>query len=168
MKWIGRLGATWGAVGVIGMIVVAIARIFPRAVAAYESGLTATQWIATAAFALFMAYTEGYRGFQRSFSPRTAARVRYLRDRPDTLRTLLAPLFAMGFFHADRRTLVVAYALSSGITILVLLIRMVGQPWRGIIGTGVVLGLTWGCVSLIACVAAALTRDEYPVSPGIG
>ncbi|NIO60350.1 MAG: hypothetical protein GTO33_13645 [Acidobacteria bacterium] len=167
MSWTGRLGAIWGAAGVIGMISMAIARIFPRAVSAYETGLTATQWTATAVFMVFMAYAEGYRGFQRSFSPRTAARVRYLRDRPNLVRSLFAPLFAMGFFHANRRTLVVAYGLTSAIVLLVLLIRQIGQPWRGIIAGGVVLGLSWGCVSLVACVRAALTREEYPVSPEI-
>jgi len=164
----GRLGATWGAVGVIAMIGFAIFRIAPRAVAAYEIGLDTTQWIVTIVFAVFMAYSEGYRGFQRRFSPRTAARVRYLRDQPDLLRSLLAPLFAMGFFHANRRTRIIAYALSSGIVVLVLLVRLLMQPWRGIIAGGVVLGLTWGIVSLAISIVAALTRDDYPVSPEVG
>ncbi len=167
MNWTGRLGATWGAVGVTGLLLVAIVRIAPRAVAAYETGLDRTQWIVTVVFAVFMAYSEGYRGFQRRFSPRTAARVRYLRDRPALLRSLLAPLFAMGFFHANRRTRIIAYGLTSGIVVLVLLVRLLEQPWRGIIAVGVVLGLTWGVVSLAASIVTALTRDEYPVSPEV-
>lgn len=168
MKWTGRLGATWGAVGVTGVIVLAIFRIAPKAVAAYENGLDVTQWIVTVVFAVMMLYTEGYRGFQLRFSPRTAARVRYLRDRPDLLRSLLAPLFAMGFFHANRRTMTVAYGLAFGIAVLVVLVRMLEQPWRGIVSIGVVLGLTWGIVSLTASIVAALTRDEYAVSPEVG
>jgi len=161
------MGAVWGAAGVISLITFAIVRIAPRAVTAYESGLDGTQWFVTAAFAVFMAYAEGYRGFQLRFSPRTAARVRYLRDRPNIVRSLLAPLFAMGFFHANRRTTVVAYALTSGIVVLVLLVRTLDQPWRGIVAGGVVIGLTWGWVSLITLVIKALVRAEYPVSPEV-
>ena len=162
------MGATWGAVGVTGVLVFAIVRIGPRALAAYTAGLDSTQWIVAIVFAVFMAYSEGYRGFQLRFSPRTAARVRYLRDRPDLLRSLLAPLFAMGFFHANRRTRTVAYGVSLGIVVLVLLVRWLEQPWRGIVSMGVVLGLTWGTVSLAASIVTALTRDEYPVSPEVG
>ncbi len=168
MKWTGRLGAAWGAAGVTGVLVLAIVRIGPKALAAYAVGLDSTQWIVAVAFAVFMAYSEGYRGFQLRFSPRTAARVRYLRDRPDFLRSLLAPLFAMGFFHANRRTRTVAYGFSLGIATLVLLVRLLEQPWRGIVSMGVVLGLTWGIVSLTASIVTALTRDEYPVSPEVG
>jgi len=168
MNWTGRLGAAWGAVGVTAIMAFAIFRIAPRALDAYETGLDATQWMVATVFTVFMAYSEGYRGFQRRFSPRTAARVRDLRDRPNLVRSLLAPLFAMGFFNANRRTLTVAYALSTGILILVLLVRMLAQPWRGIVAGGVVIGLTWGCISLIVSFALALTRDDYPVSPEIG
>ena len=168
MNRTGRLGAIWGAVGVTGMLVFAIIRIAPKAVAAYEVGLDGMQWFVTAVFAVFMAYAEGYRGFQRRFSPRTAARVRYLRDRPNIGRSLLAPVFAMGFFHANRRTMVVAYGLSLGIVTLILLARMLAQPWRGIVAGGVVLGLTWGCISLIASIVKALVRDDYPIPPEVG
>ncbi len=167
MNWTGRLGATWGAAGVTAMLLFAIFRITPRAVAAYEIGLDTTQWIVTVVFIAFMAYSEGYRGFQLRFSPRTAARVRYLRDRPDILRSVFAPFFAMGFFHANRRTRITAYALSSGIVVLVLLVRLLEQPWRGIVAAGVVLGLTWGIVSLGASIVTALTCDEYPASPEV-
>ncbi len=162
------MGATWGAAGVTGVLVLAIVRIGPKALAAYAAGLDSTQWIVAVVFAVFMVYSEGYRGFQLRFSPRTAARVRYLRDRPDLLRSLLAPLFAMGFFHANKQTRTVAYGLSLGIAVLVMLVRMLAQPWRGIVAMGVVLGLTWGIVSLAASIVAALTRDEYPVSPEVG
>ena len=167
MNWTGRLGATWATLGVTAMLLFAIVRIAPRAIAAYETGLDTTHWIVFAVFAAFMAYSEGYRGFQRRFSPRTAARVRYLRDRPDLLRSLLAPVFAMGFFHANRRTRIIAYGLSFGIVLLVLLVRLLEQPWRGIVAAGVVLGLTWGIVSLAVSIVTELTRDEYSVSPEV-
>ncbi|NIM63200.1 MAG: hypothetical protein GTO30_16635 [Acidobacteria bacterium] len=168
MNWTGRLGAIWGAAGVIGTIVYALVRILPKAVEAYETGLDGLQWSVTIAFVFFMAYTEGYRGFQLRFSPRTAARLRHLREQPTAVRAVLAPFFAMGFFHANRRTLAVAYGLTFGITILVVLVRLLEQPWRGIVAGGVVVGLTWGVVSLAASIVAALTRADYGVSPEVG
>ena len=149
------------------MLVFAIVRLAPVALEAYETRLDMLHWIVAALVVVLMAYAEGYRGFQLRFSPRTAARVRYLRDRPGVLRSLLAPLFAMGFFQANRRTKTVAYAGTFGIVGLVLLVRVLGQPWRGIIDLGVVVGLTWGTVSLMLSIVTALTRNTYPVSPEV-
>ena len=167
MKTIGRLGAAWGAAGVLALLVFAVVRLAPKVREAYVLGLDRTHWIALIGFAAFMAYSEGYRGFQLRFSPRTAARVRYLRDRPSLLRSALGPLFAMGFFHANPRTLIVAYALTAMVVTLVVAIQWLAQPWRGIIDAGVVLGLSWGIVSLVASLSAALRQAEYAVSPEI-
>jgi hypothetical protein len=145
---VGQLGIVWGIVGIVALLSSAIYRLGQRAVAAYEGGLTPVQWTIAAFVCVGMAYAEGYRGFQMRFSPRTASRIRYLRDRPSVLRSLLAPLFAMGFFHADRRTKITAYVLTFGIVILVVLVHRLDQPWRGIIDAGVVVGLTWGLLSL--------------------
>jgi hypothetical protein len=163
----GLLGAAWGLVGVSTLLLFAIYRLAPKAVTAYEQGLSAFQWGVTAAVVLFMAYTEGYRGFQTRFSPRTAARVRYLLDHPSWARTLLAPFFAMGFFHATRRTRITAYALSFGIVILVILVHRLDQPWRGIIDAGVVVGLAWGLLSFWWLAARALRRDDFDASPEV-
>jgi hypothetical protein len=82
MQWVGTIGALWGGAGVFGILGLAVYRLVPRAVAAYETGLSGWQWIIALGFCGFMAYAEGYRGFQLRFSPRTAARIRYLRDHP--------------------------------------------------------------------------------------
>ena len=162
------IGAAWGALGVSALLLFAIYRLAPMAVAAYALGLTRRQWWLTAAVVLFMAYAEGYRGFQNRFSPRAAARVRYLRDHPQPVRSLLAPLFAMGFFHANRRTRITAFSLSFGIVILVILVHRLNQPWRGIIDAGVVVGLGWGVLSLAWFVFRAMTRPNFDVSPEVG
>ena len=164
---IGLLGAAWGTVGVTGLLVFAIYRLFPKAWAAYQGGLSTRQWVIAGVFCIFMAYSEGYRGFQDRFSPRTAARIRYLRDRPQLLHTILAPLFAMGYFHATRRTKITAYALFGGIVVLVSLVHLLEQPWRGIIDAGVVLGLAWGVVTLSWSIARALTQPDFEVSPQV-
>ncbi len=173
MKGIGTAGAIWATVGVLALLGFAIYRLAPIALDAHDAGMSSVEYLMALAFCVFMAYSEGYRGFQKSFSPRTAARIRYLRDRPSTLHSVLGPVFAMGFFHANRRTKIVAYCLSTGLLMLVLTVRLLHQPWRGIIDAGVVLGLTWGMVSLIGSLysvfsaggqerEAVLTRAAVP------
>ena len=153
--------------GVSALLIGAIYRLTPIALTAYQGQLTRAQGWLAALYCLFMLYSEGYRGFQQHFSPRTAARIRYLRDHPDGVRSLLAPLFAMGFFQATRRTKIAAYGLTVGVAILVLIVQQVPQPWRGIIDSGVVLGLSWGMVSFAHSTRQALTRAEFDVSPEV-
>jgi hypothetical protein len=155
----------WGVLGVTGLLVFAVYRLAPMAFEAFETGLTPFQWLATILVVAGMAYAEGYRGFQLKFSPRTAARIRYLRDRPSLRHSLLAPLFAMGFFHAARRTKITAFAVTISVIALVILVQLLDQPWRGIVDAGVVVGLSWGILSLAVCVFAAVTRETYDVSP---
>lgn len=167
MRLIGRfLGVPWAVVGVSALLLRAIIGLSPRAREAIESGLSIWQWIALVGFALFMLLAEGYRGFQKKFSPRTAARVKYLRDHPTLLRVLLAPIFSMGFFHANRKTKLTAYILTTGIIILVVTVTFFcPDPWRGIIDFGVVLGLSWGLVSFWIFTIKALTNNNYAHSP---
>ncbi len=73
----------------------------------------------------------------------------------------------MGFFHANRRTKITAYVLTFGIVILVLLVHQLEQPWRGIVDAGVVIGLSWGLVSLVWSTVRALTRSHYEPSPEV-
>ena len=164
-RLIGVLGAAWGIVGVLAILLFAIYRLSAHVLVAFEAGLSTGQWLIAAALTVFMAYTEGYRGFQLKFSPRTAARILYIRDRPDGLRTLLAPLVAMGFLHATRRRIIATYALTLGIVALVVLVRQADQPWRGIINVGVVVGLAWGVISLAVSIVRAFTRADFGVSP---
>ena len=113
------IGVPWAIIGVSVLLLRAIIGLSKHAANAIEGGLSAWQWTALVAFALFMLVAEGYRGFQKKFSPRTAARVKYLRDHPTLLRIVLAPLFSMGFFHANRKTKLTAYILTIGIICLV-------------------------------------------------
>ena len=117
--------------------------------------------------AVFMAWSEGWRGFQRSFSPRFAARLKWLRERPSAVRVAFAPLFAMGYFGATRERLVGIYALTAGIVVLIVLVHLLPQPWRSALDIGVVLGLTWGIVSTLACAWRALGGDTYGVAPDV-
>ena len=163
----GAVGAVWGASGVFALLLFAIYRLGGRALTEFAAGLTPGQWFATVVVTVLMAYMEGYRGFQLRFSPRTAARIRYLRDRPDPLRSLLAPLVAMGYLHATRRRKIGTYSLTFGIVAAVTLVRFVSPPWRGIIDAGVAVGLVWGVVTLGMSLARALTSASFDVSPEV-
>ena len=163
----GWFGVFWAAAGVCGMLLYAIVRLAPKAWTAYSMGLSPMQWAITAGFIVFMAYTEGYRGFQQKFSPRTAARVRFLKNRPTALRVIFAPLFAMGYFQATKRVKALAYGVFFGVTILVIAIQWLNQPWRGIVDIGVIVGLSWGLLSLLYFIGLAVTRERFDISPEV-
>lgn len=157
----------WAFIGIVLLLGSAIFRLAVRAAEAVQGGLSGWQWVVLGAWTLFMGVGEGYKGFQCRFSPRTAARIRYLRDHPTGLRTLLAPFFGMGYFHATRRTQYTAIGLTIGIIILVVLVSHCPQPWRGIIDFGVVVGLTWGVVSFAIFTGKAILDPVFPHSPEV-
>jgi hypothetical protein len=163
----GWVGAIWGFAGVALLLGFAIYRLTPLAVTALEMPLTGLQWTVLVVFVLFMAFSEGYRGFQKAFSPRVAARARYLRANPTPTRVLLAPFFCMAYFDAPRRRRIAAYALTLGVILLVVLVHQLDQPWRGIIDAGVVIGLAWGLLATFVFWIQALTRPEFGVSPEV-
>lgn len=153
---VGALGATWGILGVVGVLGYAIARLSPVAARALEGPLGAPEWIAVAASLLFFGYVEGYRAFQLQFSPRVVARAFTLLEQPTPTRVLLAPAFAMGFFGATRKRMVVSWMLALGIVLLVRGVRELAQPWRGIVDLGVVVALGWGAAAILVLAAKAV------------
>jgi hypothetical protein len=159
----GWVGAIWGVGGVLLLLGFAIVRLTPHAVGALQSPLTAWQWIALVAFAYFMLHAEGYKGFQRAFSPRVVARARHLQAHPTLARVLFAPFFCMAHFAAPRRRRLAAIGVTLGVIVLVLLVRRLEQPWRGIIDVGVVLGLSWGVIAMLVYAARALRGRPLPV-----
>lgn len=152
---LGWFGALWGLGAITALLASAVVRLGKVGAAAFEFPFSWFHWLSLAAVLVLMAYSEGYRGFQRGFSPRVAARARYLRDHPEPLHVLLAPLFCMGFIHASRRRKLTSLILTSAIILLIVLVRLLPQPWRGIVDLGVVVGLGWGVVSLLAFSALA-------------
>ncbi len=145
---VGMFGAAWGLLGVTYIIGSAVFRLAPYMVASFDYQWNLWHWVLFVGFTFFMAYGEGYKGFQKAFSPRVAARALYLSKHPTPLRVILAPLFCMGFFGATRKRKIVTWCLTTGIIILIIIVRQLSQPWRGIIDFGVVLGLAWGTIAL--------------------
>lgn len=163
----GTLGAVWGLTGILALLLSAVLRLWPLVEEAFTYPLAWYHRVALLVIALGMAYFEGYKGFQMAFSPRTAARARYLLHNPRPLHIFLAPLFCMGYFYATKRRKVTSISLTLGIISLIVMLRFVSQPWRGIIDLGVVVGLAWGIVSLLAFSIQSLGEDTYPYSPEV-
>lgn len=163
----GKFGAFWGLAGVFLLIGSAVYRLTPLAIEAFSYDWSWYHWSGFALIIFFMAYAEGYRAFQQGFSPRVAARARYLRAHPGVLHVILAPLFCMAYFHAPRRRQITSISVTAGIIILVVLVRLLQQPWRGIIDGGVVVGLAWGLVSLFIFGLQALTKERFDYAPEV-
>ena len=162
-----KIAVAWGLAGLSAVLAFAIWRLGLHTRDAIVYGMTAWQWALMLANVAFMAWAEGYRGFQQRFSPRVAARCLHLQREPVARRQWLAPLFCTGFFDASRRVLAVTWIGTGLIVLAVLLINLLGQPWRGIIDSGVVVGLSWGLVSLLWAAWVTLSQDHYLADPEV-
>ncbi|MEM7543758.1 MAG: hypothetical protein AAF384_19550, partial [Pseudomonadota bacterium] len=117
---------------------------------------------------VFMAWAEGYKGFQKAYSPRLVSRCEYLCRAEVSLKTvLLAPLFCMGFYGAPRRRVIVAYALTLMIIGFVIVFRSLPQPWRGVLDGGVVVGLTWGVTATVYEAVRVFLLSRTPADPEV-
>jgi hypothetical protein len=161
------IAALWGVTGVALLLGSAIYRLTPLALEALTSQLEWYHWVFLALVLAFMTYAEGYRAFQQGFSPRVAARARYLTTHSNSLHAVLAPLFCMAYFHAPKRRRITAISVTAGIIVLIVLVRLLPQPWRGIVDAGVVVGLAWGLVSLAIFGYQAFFAKEFPYSPEV-
>ena len=158
---VGWGGAIWGVLGVMGILAYAIVGLLPLVLDALRDALQWYHWVTLLVQVGLMAYAEGYRGFQRRFAPRVAARARYLIHHPQCYHACVAPLFCMGFVYADWRLRLRILLLASFIALVVLLVSRASQPWRGIIDAGVVVGLLWGVVSLSVLSIQAFTTVSF-------
>ena len=163
----GRLGFAWGVMGVCLILLFAVYRLTHITLDAFEFTLLWYHWLALIVNVVFMAHSEGYKGFQKGFSPRVVARAAYLKSNPKLLYILFAPLFCMGFFHATRRRMITAYVMSLAIVILILIFNQIIQPWRGILDAGVVVGLCWGVISILFYLFQYLAGDEFEFSADV-
>jgi len=159
--------ALWGVIGFCLILVQAIYRLTLLAMEPFTGGMITEswQWALYAASVVLMAYTEGYRGFQLRASPRIVARAMHLARDPRPLHVALAPFFCTGLFHATRRRLIASWSLYGMLIVLIVSVRQLAQPWRGMIDAGVVVGLTWGVVSIIIIYVRALAGHPPQVSP---
>ena len=59
------------------------------------------------------------------------------------------------------------YVLTVFIIVLIIAVRWLDQPWRGIVDAGVVVGLSWGLIATGAFTLRALTDPSYPYGPEV-
>jgi hypothetical protein len=157
--------AIWGVAGVILLLLSAIARLTPLAIEPVVAHtMTPLQWSVYVGWSLFNGYVEGYRGFQKGYVPRVVARAFWLGRNPRPLLLLLAPFFCSGLIHATRRRLITSWCLLIGIVLIVQLVRLLEQPWRGILDAGVVVGLAYGTAALVVAFARVIGGAPITVS----
>lgn len=143
------------------MLLQAVSRLFPHALEPFSRGMSLAEWALYTLCVVFMAYSEGYRGFQKSFSPRVIGRAQELQMDTSLWLRLLAPLYCFGLISAPKRRLIISWTLLAGIFVLVVLVRQLPYPWRAIVDGGVVVGLSWG---LLSVVILALQATRQPRS----
>lgn len=165
------LAALWGVLGVVAVLGNAIRRLLPIALEPFgkaRAAFTPALWAQYAGFALFMAYAEGYKGFQLKFSPLVVKRALLLGPQSPLLHKLLAAPYSMGLFHASKKRKIVSWGLAVGIVGLVKLVKGLAYPYRSIVDAGVVVGLSYGALSIAAIYARALLSGAAPdVDPAL-
>ena len=163
----GQIAAIWGVTGVCLLLGSAVYRLSIIAIDSFEFSFQWYHWLVLVVNIVFMAHSEGYKGFQNNFAPRVAARARYLKFNPRPLHVIFAPLFCMGYFYATRKRMITAYIVLLGIVLLILIFHQISQPWRGILDVGVIVGLSWGIVSLLIYFVQAMGPDEFEYSADV-
>lgn len=158
----------WAIAGVVLLLSQAMFRLSQIAWEAISSGTMSQSQIAICiAWSLSNIYLEGYRGFHKRFVPRVIARAHYLATQPRPHTVLFAPLFAMAFFHSNRRAKGAAWGVTIAVMLAIVLVRTLAQPWRGIIDAGVVTGLGFGTLSLLIGASARLLGKDPTNSPDL-
>mmetsp|Transcript_6221 Transcript_6221/g.9094 ORF Transcript_6221/g.9094 Transcript_6221/m.9094 type:complete len:331 (+) Transcript_6221:51-1043(+) len=164
-KPIGLLSSFWGSFGVIYILYKAIARVLPIALEPFKGtspSLTSFQLAAYIGTSLFFAYAEGYKGFQLKFSPLVVCRSFNLGIKSPAHHVIFAPAYSMGLFHATRKRMIVSWSVTTGVAVVVALVKRLPYPWRNIVDAGVVVGLTWGSLSIAIGYFKALFTGKLP------
>jgi hypothetical protein len=157
--------ALWGIFGFVLILTQAIYRLAPLAWQPIASGELETWHYGLYVFSiLFNGYSEGYKAFQLQVAPRVIARADHLASRPKFLHVLFAPLFCMALFHASRRRLAVSWLVYAGIVVLIIGVRQLSQPYRGIVDAGVVVGLSWGIIAIVTSFVSRMRGGDLQSS----
>lgn len=154
------LSYIWGVGGVLILLLFAIYRLAPMALALEDASMELKHWGILALSISYMAYAEGIKGFHQGFAPRVVKRALYLKKNPRLSHVVFAPFFCMGYFYATRKRQISSLGLTGLIVCFVILVRLLSQPWRGILDAGVVTGLTIGCGSILYFLYLATIRTE--------
>lgn len=157
----GIIAVAWAIIGLNLLLGFACWRLSAYTIESFDMPLNWMHWLVFIGFTVFMAHGEGYKGFQKKFSPRFAARCKYLSQNATSLQLILAPLFCMAYFHAPKRRVIATFALTLMIIVFIFSFRMIPQPWKGLLDFGVVFGLAWGIVATLYFCFIAFTDESF-------
>jgi hypothetical protein len=143
-----RVSAVWGVGGVMLIFSMAVYRLWPYVAQTEWTRLSLPQQGVLLLLLLFFVFGKGVGVLHRKYVPRVAERAALLADEGGGLRHWLAPLFCMGFFGAPPRRVVAAFGTVLGIVLLIVGVRHLDSPWRGMVDLSVISGLAVGIVSL--------------------
>lgn len=156
-----RLLGLWGVLQVVSVMANAIKRLIPVALQPFkQNDLQPSHWVLYAVWCLTMAYTEGYKAFQLKFSPMVVSRAFDLVNKPSILNYLLAGPYSMGMFNASKKRIIVSWAVMAGVFSLVKIVKFLPYPYRSIVDGGVVVGLSYGTMSILVLSIKALCGWE--------
>ena len=165
MRLLSIFAALWGLVGVLALLSFSVYRLSPIAASFFAYPTNYWHWAALLVWLVFMAYSEGYKGFQLAFAPRVAARLHWLATNPKPWLVILAPLYAMGFIYASYKRMLISHMILVMVVVFVLLAEVLPAPWRAIVDAGVVLGLSWGVMAVFVCTVKVLVFSAARVDP---
>ena len=168
-RTLGTIGTLWGVGGAVTLLGFALTRMTKPMLEAFSGDFELGIWhyVVGGLWVIFMGYSEGYKGFQKGYSPRVASRALYLRDRCTWGRLLLAPLFCLGFINSTKRRRIVVFAILTVITLIVVLFKYIPQPWRGVLDLGVVVGLSWGIIATLVFLVKFWIAKEVTYDPEV-
>jgi len=163
----------WAAGGFVAILAKSIKRILPLAVEPFTStapALSTFQMGSYIAMCLGFAYAEGYKGFQLKFSPLVVARAQTLKPFQGTPihHVLFGPFYAMGLFHASKKRKIVSWSITTGVALIVAMVKKLPYPWRNIVDAGVIVGLSWGAISILGIwMRTALLGQDSRTDPAL-
>mmetsp|Transcript_7948 Transcript_7948/g.11104 ORF Transcript_7948/g.11104 Transcript_7948/m.11104 type:complete len:257 (+) Transcript_7948:80-850(+) len=163
------LASTWGVVCVLSVLYNAIKRLSPVAFEVFGSTKTLSPvfWASYASFVAFMAYTEGYKAFQKKFSPLVVKRALTLDEKLTPMRAVFAGPYCMGMFHATKARKIVSWSITIGVFGLVQVVKRLPFPYRSLVDAGVVAGLSWGGTSILCYYVRSLFGTPPSIDPAL-
>jgi len=161
-----RTLACWSVLQVVSILANAIKRLLPVAMEPLiQNDMQPIQWAMYIGWAIYMGYVEGYQAFQLKFSPLVVKRAFGLSTHLNPLNCVLAGPYAMGLFGATKKRMIVSWSITAGVFALVKIVKKLPYPYRAIVDAGVVVGLTYGTLSMLWQTARAMFGYESDVDP---
>mmetsp|Transcript_9479 Transcript_9479/g.16590 ORF Transcript_9479/g.16590 Transcript_9479/m.16590 type:complete len:217 (-) Transcript_9479:78-728(-) len=128
------------------------------------------QWGLLLVLVCFFSYFEAYVGFHKSWAPWVVRRCLRLPrliscDVLSILTLVLAPFYAMGFFRASNRRLLISLVLYPSIVLLIVGVKALPSPYHELVDLGVAFGIWGGTLSFLFYFIGAIWSGRIPSDP---